>query len=77
MVDYLAMRSPAAALRAYDTLEAAIRSLDEFSERGRPGPEPELRELIVRFGQGAYVVQYRVDPTTVIVARIFHGREDR
>jgi toxin ParE1/3/4 len=77
LVDFLADRNPAAALRAYDILEEAILSLDQFSERGRPGPEPGQRELIVPFGSGAYVVQYRVDPTTVVVARIFHGREDR
>ena len=59
------------------TLDAAIRSLDEFSERARPGPEPGLRELIVPFGSGAYVVRYRVDRDEVVVARIFHGREDR
>jgi plasmid stabilization system protein ParE len=77
LVDFLAEVNPAAALRAHDTLEAAIRSLDEFSERGRPGPEPGERELIVPFGSGAYVVRYRVDRAEVVVARIFHGREDR
>ena len=77
LVDFLADKSPKAALRAADTLEAAIASLDEFSERGRPGPEPNLRELIVPFGAGAYVIRYRVDPKTVVIARIFHGREDR
>jgi toxin ParE1/3/4 len=77
LVDFLVDKNPAAALRAYDTLEAAIRSLDEFSERGRIGPAPDLRELIVPFGSSAYVVQYRVDPVAVVVARIFHGREDR
>jgi toxin ParE1/3/4 len=77
VVEFLAERNPAAALRAHDTLEAAIQALETFSERGRPGPQPDLRELIVPFGSGAYVVQYRVDQTTVVVARIFHGREDR
>ena len=77
LIDYLDVRSPAAAVRAYDTLDAAMRSLDEFSERARPGPEPGTRELVVRFGSGAYIVRYRVDPDEVVVARIFHGAEDR
>jgi len=70
LVDFLADR-------AGDVIVAAVRSLAEFSERGRPGSEPDLRELIVPFGRGAYVVQYRVEADRVVVARIFHGREDR
>jgi plasmid stabilization system protein ParE len=77
LIDYLDVRSPSAALRAYDALDAAIRSLDEFSERARPGPEPGTRELIVPFGSGAYIVRYRVSADEVVVGRIFHGREDR
>jgi DNA-binding transcriptional ArsR family regulator/plasmid stabilization system protein ParE len=70
LVDFLADKSPKAALRAADVLDAAITSLDEFSERGRPGPDAGLRELIVPFGVGAYVIRYRVDPKTVLIARI-------
>jgi plasmid stabilization system protein ParE len=77
VADFLSERNPAAALRAWDALEAATQSLGEFSERGRPGSEPGLRELVVKFGSGAYVVQYRVDAEEVVVSRIFHGREDR
>jgi plasmid stabilization system protein ParE len=77
LVDFLADVNPDAALRAYDTLSEAIQSLEQFSERARPAPEPGLREHIVPFGSGAYVVQYRVDEAEVVVARIFHGREDR
>jgi len=35
------------------------------------------RELYIRFGDSGYVVQYRVDADAVVVARIFHAREDR
>ena len=77
LVEFLLDKNPNAAMRAADTLDLAMLSLAEFSERGRPGSEPNLRELIVPFGSGAYVVQYRVDHDAVVVARIFHGREDR
>lgn len=58
-----------------DTLQAAISKLSDMPNRGRPGP-PSLRELIVPFGVGSYVVQYRVTDH-VLVARIFHSLEDR
>ncbi len=35
------------------------------------------RELYIRFGDSGYVVQYRIDPDAVLVARIFHMREAR
>ncbi len=77
LVGYLAERNPHAAKRAAATLTSAIRSLDEFAERGRVGPSKELRELVVRFGRDGFVVQYRVERTRVIVARVLHGRQDR
>jgi hypothetical protein len=33
--------------------------------------------LIVPFGRDGYVFLYRVEPKAVVVARIFHGREQR
>jgi len=38
---------------------------------------PGGRELLVRFGRHGYVVQYRVEGEEVLVARVFHGLEDR
>ena len=35
------------------------------------------RELMVPFSSSGYVVRYRVDIDSVVVARIFHMREDR
>ena len=74
---FLAEKSPQAAARAATKIAQSIRSLDEFAERGRCGPGRGLRELFVPFGLDAYVIQYRVDTDTVIVARIFHSRENR
>jgi len=36
-----------------------------------------LRHLYIPFGASGYVVQYRVGEDAVVVARIFHAREDR
>jgi len=77
LVDFLSQKSPRAATRAAATLSASIRTLDEFAERGRKGPVEGVRELVVRVGGDAYIVQYRVEPAVVIVARVFHRREKR
>ena len=73
---FLGGRDAAAARRAADTLEEAIKSLSDMPDRARPGPGP-YRELIVPFGSGAYIVQFRRDDRVVLIARIFHSLEDR
>lgn len=74
---WLAERAPDAAARVGPLLDAALASLAEHSDRGRPGPRPDLRELVVPFGAAAYLVQYRIGVDTVIVARVRHSRESR
>jgi len=74
---FLADRDPAAARRAVRRPRGAILSLRDKPRRGRPGSREDLREMVVPFGQGVYVVRYRVGADQVIVARIFHGLEDR
>lgn len=39
--------------------------------------ESGVRELGVHFGRDGYTIQYRIDETEVLVARIFHNREQR
>jgi hypothetical protein len=48
---------------------------------GRPFDSPaipaaNLRARIVRFGKDGYVCLYQVGECTVLVARLFHARED-
>lgn len=75
--DFLRLDSPRAATRARTVLLAALQSLEEFAERGRPTSGQDLRELVIPFGSSAYVAQYRIVGSVVLVARIYHGREDR
>jgi toxin ParE1/3/4 len=77
--EFLADKSPVAAERAAAALMSAVRSLDTFPERGRPSGSPNIRELIVPFGQSNYVLRYayRAQTKEVIVLRIWHGREER
>lgn len=76
---FLAGKSPSAADRAVATLIAAIQSLDNMPERGRPSGPANLRELIVPFGQSNYVVRYahRAEAAEIVILRLWHGRELR
>ncbi|MDB5468514.1 MAG: type toxin-antitoxin system RelE/ParE family toxin [Caulobacter sp.] len=75
---FLATKSPAAAERALNAMNKGIDSLDMMPECGRPlFDQPEIRELSVPFGSGAYLIHYRVEPTKVRVVAIFHSREAR
>ncbi|MDO9474042.1 MAG: type II toxin-antitoxin system RelE/ParE family toxin [Caulobacter sp.] len=48
----------------------------EMPHRGRP-VAGDVRELIIPFGAGGYIIRYRVRDQTVVIARIFHSLEDR
>jgi len=75
--DWLLERAPNAAARLGPLLRSQMASLSEFAESGRAGPRSGQRELVVRFGKGAYFIQYRVFESEVIVARIKHNLERR
>ena len=76
---FLHDKNPAAAERAVDTLINAVDTLTTLPNRGRPSGIPGVRELIVPFGQVPYIVRYAhvVSEDTVVVLRIWHGREIR
>lgn len=76
LVDFLIDANPSAARKAAAVIRKAIVSLEALAERGRPIPGG-LRELVVRFGRRAYVIQYLVEPAVVVGARVFHSLEDR
>jgi plasmid stabilization system protein ParE len=76
---FLQPHGEALSQRAVDALFGAAHSLRDFPERGRPAAKPGYRELIVPFGRRPYVIRYRVDHdrNTVVIVRIWHGRELR
>ncbi len=74
---FLARTSPQAARRAAATILEGADLLEEHPGVGRP-MEDGRRERIVRFGAGAYVLRYRIDPAGCpVVIRVWHSREDR
>ena len=72
---FLAERNPRAALRALRVITRFVSLLARTPFMGRE--RGDRRELYIPFGDSGYVVQYRVDADAVVVARIFHAREDR
>jgi plasmid stabilization system protein ParE len=76
---FLADKNPTAALRAVTALLAAVESLHQFPERGRPTGVNNVRELIVSFGRFGYVLRYAYSAATdeAVILRIWHGREMR
>ena len=74
-VRYIAADNPVAASRAGREPLLAGDSLTLFPRRGRPGRQPETRELIAA---GPYIIVYGVaDPDMVTISRVWHGAQDR
>lgn len=58
--DFLAGKAPAAAQRAAEVIARRLLLLESAPDIGRPLPElPELRELVITFGDSGYVALYR------------------
>lgn len=75
LVDFLIDKSPRAVARTRADLARALASLAEFPHRGRTGPSVELRELPVKFGRSAYIIQYQVRSDLVLILHIFDARQ--
>ena len=74
--DFLRAKNPAAANRMLAAFNTAFARLAISPFESPIVPLTTLRARIVRFGTGGYVCLYGVRGRAVIVARLFHGRED-
>jgi len=75
VIAFLKNVNPNAARRASQTI---IRDIAQLARTPLIGIDLDgLRHLYIPFGDSGYVVQYRVDADVVVVARIFHAREER
>jgi plasmid stabilization system protein ParE len=75
---FLATKNPLAVKRAVQIIERQFALLETTPDIGRPLPElPELRELIINFGDSGYVVLYRHEPAddAVYVLAFRHQKE--
>ncbi len=75
---FLAAKAREAARRAGQVFEWQFQLLETAPDIGRPFPEmPELRELVIAFGDSGYVALYRHEPVddTVYVLAFRHQKE--
>lgn len=75
---FLAPKNREAALRAQATIRQEIKILAKHPEVGRPidGLPPNIRELVIQFGNHGYVARYQFDAEWVVILSIRHGREE-
>ena len=76
---FLDHANPGAARRALALILAAIEKLQDFPALGMPTDDPEIRQIVIRFGASGYIVRYVILPETadILVTRVWHGREAR
>jgi plasmid stabilization system protein ParE len=75
---FLAVRAPEAAKRAGQAIERSFLLLETAPGIGRPLPHlPELRELVIAFGDSGYVALYRHEARddSVYVLAFRHQKE--
>ena len=75
---FLAAKVPDDARRAGQAIERQLLLLETTPDIGRPLPEaPELRELLIAFGDSGYVALYRHEPAddAVYILAFRHQKE--
>ena len=75
---FLVARAPEAARRAAQAIARPLLLLETAPDIGRPFPKmPELRELVIAFGDSGYVALYRHEPAddAVYVLAFRHQKE--
>jgi len=75
---FLVEKNPQASIRASHTIESQFALLETEPEIGRPVDDlPELRELIIPFGDSGYVALYHFDAEadSVYILAFRHQKE--
>ena len=77
LFNFLADVNPAAASKAVRAIRDGANRLRDHPRLGRPMDDGLRRELFLPFAGGAYILRYRLEGDTVVVIRVWHGREQR
>jgi plasmid stabilization system protein ParE len=75
---FLEEKNPRAAKRAAEVIEKQFELLETAPDIGRPLPEnPEVRELVISFGDSGYIALYQYNPNASDTAYILAFRHQR
>jgi plasmid stabilization system protein ParE len=76
--NFLHQRFPAMAEVVAGELSAKTKILQDNPRLGRLiRKQAEYREIILRVLNAPYVVRYGIEGQTIVILRVFHGRESR
>ncbi|MBF0369523.1 MAG: type II toxin-antitoxin system RelE/ParE family toxin [Magnetococcales bacterium] len=67
---YIFQENPRAASKVASRILEAANRLAEFPEKGRLGPRPNTRELVIP--NLPFIVLYRLDKNAIKILRVFH-----
>ncbi|MBL8544923.1 MAG: type II toxin-antitoxin system RelE/ParE family toxin [Hyphomonadaceae bacterium] len=73
---FIATESKRQAARAIARIIRGLRNLRRFPDLGKETGDG-YRQLVLRHGKSGYIIRYRVFDDTVLITRIWHGKEDR
>jgi plasmid stabilization system protein ParE len=78
LYNFLFKKDVQAATKAAQVILRGSSLLEESPRLGRPMADGTgRRELFIPFGAGFYVLRYFLTSDTVVIVRVWHGREDR
>lgn len=66
---------PSAAARVTTRLVSVVQALIDYPLLGRPGVDPETRELIV--GGTPYLILYQVKGKRILIRTVWHAAQER
>ena len=72
---YIEQDQPAAARRVAQRILDSVERLARHPHLGRPGREPETRELIV--AGTPYIIPYRIHRDRLAILAVLHAAQDR
>lgn len=78
--EFIKKNNPIAAKKAGQRILEAVKILTNNPEAGMPYPDEDceaFRDLTAPFGQGNYIIRYRIQQQSIIIVRIWHSREER
>ena len=73
---FIAAESKRQAARAIARIVRGLQNLQRMPELGKDIGDG-FRQLILRHGKSGYIIRYRVLDNSILITRIWHGKEER